>query len=110
MTSRGTFCSSTSTNSAISSTEDISDFICSTGLSSAHALIGRVSSIGFTDLDDCGYSFLIKKVLSTNDTSMEEIWNKMNLLVKGNQKISLNIISLLLKTISEYNIIDISNE
>ncbi|EGN56869.1 adrenodoxin reductase [Hallella multisaccharivorax DSM 17128] len=41
---------------------------------------------------------------------MEEIWNKMNLLVKGNQKISLNIISLLLKTISEYNIIDISNE
>ena len=55
-------------------------------------------------------AYLIKKVLSTNDTSMEEIWNKMNLLVKGNQKISLNIISLLLKTISEYNIIDISNE
>ena len=55
-------------------------------------------------------AYLIKKVLSTNDTSMEEIWNKMNLLVKGNQKISLNIISLLLKTISENNIIDISNE
>jgi len=38
------------------------------------------------------------------------LWNKMNLLVKGNQKIPLNIISLLLRTISEYSIIDTSNE
>ena len=59
MTSRETFCSSTSTSSAISSTEDISDFTCSTGLSFAHAPIERVSSIGFTDLDDCGYSFCL---------------------------------------------------
>lgn len=55
-------------------------------------------------------AYLIRKVLSINDLSIEEICNKLNLLVKGNQEIPLNIIFLLLKTISEYNIIDISNE
>lgn len=37
-------------------------------------------------------AYLIRKVLSINDLSIEEICNKLNLLVKGNQEIPLNII------------------
>lgn len=65
-------CSSISMSSAISSTEDISDFTCSTGLNFAHALIGRVSSIESTDLDDCGYSLnLIKLALQDKDLMVQ---------------------------------------
>jgi len=55
-------------------------------------------------------AYVISRILSTNYIEVSNILEKLNLLLKDNQKLPQRLLFLLLITINEYNIIDFSNE